>query len=711
MNNNEIKNLTDAFINNTTALLYEKNLTDFYADYDFDSVENLNKRQIIKNSAYLITLFKDVDFNTIQVIKNDENRKADLLRTNPTLLNAFKDHNTNPINILSGFLDVLFIYKYCFENKRFYHIITFYFELLKNKFDRDKTKEPLKINFFSDFYFKGLEKDYLNNFILLLAPSQLNAYIDLLYDIKHYRETGEEIEHINNKTYFFNTRTDLKAYTEEFYNLMSYFIDFENKKPTAICFDTDKKETLVYNNDNILIINSQQKIKSTDKLNQYDNDSDAKALKHLKGNNIEEETEIKRKTAKQRRIIDKWRADHPDQTNITDEQILNYKNISYTQQTIEDLLKEKNLTEELKKYNLGIDIIKQGKTDEAFLTSQEKILTNIINMDDIELFKKYGASLVNVKAFIENKVYNFFRAFNKNINILNAQKEIIINPKEFNDFIGVNNDIHYTKDLIEQCLKLLTRKTTNLDFIFDKKYNVWKTPQITINKNKFLDEETKKELIKATNEASIEAHIEYNRVEHYIKLKDKETNQEAFFIRLTNSYINYLKLNFINNFYEIDNTNTIKRIIGQPNSKTPTRANFLKTQLFFNIKVDVKQRDTLKKNNYLQGEFLTQFYKIKEMFINADLLNIKRIEKDGYKKTIFKPIYETLELLKNNGDIDYYINNEKLNKLIQDNYFIKADKSKNIFYYLSKDETTLTKEIQEAIEKTDISITLLNDKN
>lgn len=215
----------------------EKSLNFFYNDFNF-SVLNTNRNTLIHNSVEMIERFKEINFNQILKLINDNNFRYDFIKRNPKFYSTFSQKTIPQETLLLSFLDALAIYKYCFENKDFLIAISFFYELLQDRLKREAESNYLTYLTIANCYINGTKKDYKNNLILFLSPQQLQTYIDFIYDMKYYRETGEEKEKTNPTTYNFTRRTGFKQFTKDFCELITYFVDTKNQKPTIICYDT-----------------------------------------------------------------------------------------------------------------------------------------------------------------------------------------------------------------------------------------------------------------------------------------------------------------------------------------------------------------------------------------------------------------------------------------------------------------------------------------
>lgn len=525
------------------------------------------------------------------------------------------------------------------------------------------------------------ESDFLNSCIDVSF-----FYNDIIFTmLAIYKAYKNKINPENNPDYdkFFNSyKNDFKSKyidlfkpttTQNFIYLFNTFIkDLEN-----LTQETENKQTSIilkdYVNFDLL-----EHIQITEHTSKDFEKTENKKLKHILTTDIKDEYNRFINADKNKKFIKDFK--ETSDTPLSNTEILNLKYKNADKNTLFNYMHDLGLDEELEKIGISYITKKDGNKKTTYIETQSNTLTNIMNIEDTQIYKRYGKNTLELKKFIEAQVFTFFR--NNNINDFVGDFTIKINPQQFNNYRHIKKDIFLTKEELKDFLYLLSDTKIRINNKENRKGNIWQTPEKKITENKKLTDEIKTRLIQQTHEIT----IFFNLIQHYIIDKDPETNQETYFIKLTDVYINYLLLVYINNYFITDNTNPITPLEKQPNSKTPDRAKFIKDTILFYMKNDKGERPTLKKDDYTLYTYSTTIYKLKNMMLEANLFNINKLKKDGYTKTIKEPLKEAFIYLLNNNNIEIY---PPIENIFIDN---KATK-KNISIFEAKE----------------ISITLKND--
>ena len=138
----------------------------------------------------------------------------------------------------------------------------------------------------------------------------------------------------------------------------------------------------------------------------------------------------------------------------------------------------------------------------------------------------------------------------------------------------------------------------------------------------------------------------------------------------------YYKLIYANTRFITDNTQTITAIKGNTLKRELT--DFLKSLLLYYTKTN---RENRKNKDFTKLEWNTTIKFIKDKFIENELIKENRKK---YKQSIYNPIFNTLEKMKNDGIIDYYTQ--------AFNFYNKqvADKKRNYFNNFEAQEIIIT---------------------
>lgn len=373
------------------------------------------------------------------------------------------------------------------------------------------------------------------------------------------------------------------------------------------------------------------KMYNTDKYSKSIETTERTLQKHLtKYSPTELLKEEKQKVAAEKRLITKWRKSNPDFKG-TDEEARQLAKIPH-QITLKELFEEQGIIYEETKYNTNI-------------LAKDKNIYNMLNIEDVELYKTYGGDLVNVKKLCDSfilstltstEAYKFLR-----------HKTARIKTNHYLDFCGYNNKNFFDANKeLDQALELLTLKSIRIEHkTHYKGADIWGTDTKRIDKAN-IDEETKERI----KEELIKPHTTFNIIDSHRYEKGEHI------IRFTDTYIMYMYLVYLNRNYITDNTKTIKTL--PRNNRTSRRATFIKDYLLNKLKTD-KRKDQ-KTDNFTQYDFYATILDLINLLKDNNQLNINRLKKDGYTETIKKPIKTLLQYLLDNKNIKIYPSIDKI---------------------------------------------------
>lgn len=573
--------------------------------------EHLNKDDI-KNTLLLV-----FSFNGYADVKEYYLKQRDFISNTPEAIDTIKD----------VYFSLMYAYTYL-NNKDFKEICDIlFFYYLHSKIKDNQVKEKIL--------------DKLKTCIIpidLLTPSFLFMQLTFLkFCIVNGANKNDNL--FNNIYNEYNNQfIDLTSFNiTKWQKCLNNFILEADKqiKATTPLFWTDK----TINTDKIINAygNINYNYKITDTSKQSEENTDRKGLDYISKKDINDEAKKFIKINDDKETIKKFRQKNPDRQDITDYQILDMKYKKADETTIFSYMQDLGLNDELQKIGISYEQNTDEKKKDTYIKIKENAITNIMNIDDQELYKIYGQSTINLIKYIEALVFNFI--MEKGIDNLKSDTIFSINPKQYNDFLGVKNDPFYTKQKLDNTLKILTRRTiiiSNTD-----KGSILDTTEKEIT-NKIKDVAEQKRIIDITKEKTLETHF----IDNYYKEKDLETNQETYKITLNLSRIHYYKLIYIKNRFITDNTNKTKAIKG--NTSIKAIADYIKSLLLFYTKTD---RENRKNKDYTSLEYKTTIEFIKNKLTENEI--IKENKRD-YKRTIYNPIKNSLDYLKENKVIDYY---------------------------------------------------------
>lgn len=575
--------------------------------------EHLNKDDV-KNTLLLV-----FSFNGYADVKKNYLNQRDFISNTPEAINTLKD----------DYFILTYAYTYL-NNKDFKEICDiFFFYFLQSVIKDNQVKEKILDKLKTCI----MPIDLLTSSFLFMQLTFLKFYIVNGPN----KKKDDYIVYDNIYNEYNNQFIDLTSFNiTKWQKCLNDFILEADKqiKATTPLFWTDK----TINTDKIINAygNINYNYKITDTSKQSEEKTDRKGIDYITKKDINNEAKKFIKINDDKETIKKFRQKNPDRQDITDYQIIDIKYKKEDETTIVSYMQDLGRNDELQKIGISYAQSEDEKKKDTYIKIKENAITNIINIDDQELYKIYGQSTINLIKYIEALVFNFI--MEKGIDNLKSDTIFSINPKQYNDFLGVKNNPVYTKQKLDNTLKILTRRTiiiSNTD-----KGSILDTTEKEIT-NKIKDVAEQKRIIYITKEKTLETHF----IDNYYKEKDLETNQETYKITLNLSRIHYYKLIYIKNRFITDNTNKTKAIKG--NTSIKAIADYIKSLLLFYTKTD---RENRKNKDYTTLEYKTTIEFIKNKLTENEI--IKENKRD-YKRTIYNPIKNSLDYLKENNVINY----------------------------------------------------------